>query len=136
MENEKCDSCKLRYVCEEQAEFICKQRDYCDYSPDRRMHEKANEKRPIYAEDLKAELLRLSFSPAIVMAAMDRMPTADAKPVVHGRWINWGKSGTPTYENYGTCSVCHEDAEICTEHRNYCPNCGAKMDGGNEDAKN
>lgn len=44
-----------------------------------------------------------------------------------GGWINWGKSGTPTYENYGTCSVCHEDAEIHTEHRNYCPNCGAKM---------
>lgn len=57
-------------------------------------------------------------------------PTVDAVPVVHGRWINWGKSGTPTYENYGTCSVCHEDAEIHTEHRNYCPNCGAKMDGG------
>lgn len=46
-----------------------------------------------------------------------------------GKWINWGKSGTPTYENYGTCSVCHEDAEIYTEHRNYCPNCGAKMKG-------
>lgn len=60
-------------------------------------------------------------------------PTVDAVPVVHGRWMNWGKSGTPTYENYGTCSVCHEDAEIYTEHRNYCPNCGAKMDGGAED---
>lgn len=57
------------------------------------------------------------------------IPTVDAKPVVHGQWINWGKSGTPTYENYGTCSVCHEDAEIHTEHRNYCPNCGAQMDG-------
>lgn len=53
---------------------------------------------------------------------------ADVAPVVHGRWVSWGKSGTPTYENYGTCSVCHEDAEIHTEHRNYCPNCGAKMD--------
>lgn len=51
-----------------------------------------------------------------------------ADAVVHGYWINWGKSETPTYENYGTCSVCHEDAEICTKNRNYCPNCGAKMD--------
>lgn len=57
-------------------------------------------------------------------------PTVDAVEVVHGRWLGWGKSGTPTYENYGTCSVCGEDAEIYTEHRNYCPNCGAKMDGG------
>ena len=57
------------------------------------------------------------------------MKAADVAPVRHWRWLGWGKSGTPTYENYGTCSVCGEDAEIYTEHRNYCPNCGAKMDG-------
>ena len=34
MATEKCDSCKLRYVCEEQAEFMCKHNNYCDYSPD------------------------------------------------------------------------------------------------------
>ena len=63
-------------------------------------------------------------------AAIFKIPPADVAPVWHGRWLGWGKSGTPTYENYGTCSVCGEDAEIYTEHRNYCPNCGAKMDGG------
>ena len=62
-------------------------------------------------------------------AAILKIPAADVAPVRHGRWLGWGKSGTPTYENYGTCSVCGEDAEIYTEHRNYCPNCGAKMDG-------
>lgn len=31
---EKCDTCRLRYVCEEQAEFICKSRNYCDYHPE------------------------------------------------------------------------------------------------------
>ena len=56
------------------------------------------------------------------------IPPADVAPVRHGKWLGWGKGGTPTYENYGTCSVCGEDAEIYTEHRNYCPNCGAKMD--------
>lgn len=61
--------------------------------------------------------------------ALRNMPSADVAPVVHGRWLGWGKSGTPTYENYGTCSVCGEDAEIYTEHRNYCPNCGCRMDG-------
>ena len=60
-------------------------------------------------------------------------PTVDAVEVVHGRWLGWGKSGTPTYENYGTCSVCGEDAEIYTEHRNYCPNCGCRMDGGDDE---
>ena len=64
-----------------------------------------------------------------ILGMIYEMPTADVAPVRHGRWLGWGKSGTPTYENYGTCSVCGEDAEIYTEHRNYCPNCGAKMDG-------
>ena len=61
-------------------------------------------------------------------AAILKIPVADVATVRHGRWLGWGKSGTPTYENYGTCSVCGEDAEIYTEHRNYCPNCGATMD--------
>lgn len=64
----------------------------------------------------------------------EKLIAADVAPVRHGRWLGWGKSGTPTYENYGTCSVCGEDAEIYTEHRNYCPNCGARMDGGESDA--
>lgn len=42
---EKCDSCRLRYVCEEQAEFICKQRNYCDYNPDPRVTEKSQARR-------------------------------------------------------------------------------------------
>lgn len=53
---------------------------------------------------------------------------ADVQKVKHGEWRGWGKGGTYHYENYGTCSVCHEDAEIGTKYRNYCPNCGARMD--------
>lgn len=52
---------------------------------------------------------------------------ADVQKVKHGEWRGWGKGGTYNYENYGTCSVCHEDAEIGTKYRNYCPNCGARM---------
>lgn len=69
-----------------------------------------------------------------VREVVSQIPTLtldDLRP--KGRWVNWGKSGTPTYENYGTCSACHEDAEIYTEHRNYCPHCGADMRGGGED---
>ena len=51
-------------------------------------------------------------------------PTVDAVEVVHGRWIkkNWSV----------TCSVCGSLA-IAHDGKNYCPYCGAKMDGGNED---
>ena len=72
-----------------------------------------------------------------VVCDVKAMPTIDPESLrPQGEWINWGKSGTPTYENYGTCSVCHEDAEIYTEHRNYCPNCGAKMKGAKDNANN
>lgn len=65
-------------------------------------------------------------------ACIEDVPAADVVEVVHGEWLGWGKGGMPLYENYGTCSVCHEDAEICTEHRNFCPNCGAKMDANSK----
>ena len=93
----------------------------------------------IEREALRDELLNISIDISNlyncgILEGLDRatkrlneQPAADVAPVRHGRWINWGKSGTPTYDNYGTCSECHEDAEIHTEHRNFCPNCGAKM---------
>ena len=52
-------------------------------------------------------------------------PTVDAVEVVHGRWIN------PYMNRYGhpchCCSVCGFKASY--QDKNYCPNCGAKMDG-------
>lgn len=57
------------------------------------------------------------------------MQTIDAVPVVHGRW----EHGYYCYEPATQCSVC----KVCLAkgHRaekqfTYCPNCGAKMDGG------
>lgn len=47
-------------------------------------------------------------------------PTVDAVPVVHGRWRfrkNW---------DYFVCSKCSYES---SNYSNYCPNCGAKMDG-------
>lgn len=42
----------------------------------------------------------------------------DVQEVRHGRWINCGWSIK--------CSVCDYDMPFAV--RNYCPNCGAKMD--------
>lgn len=53
--------------------------------------------------------------------------SADVAPVVHGRWVTHYRSGTPVAEGY--VSTC---CDMWNNHkRNYCPNCGAKMDGGN-----
>ena len=47
-----------------------------------------------------------------------KQPTADVQEVRHGRWEN--------QEGYDKCSVC-EDFELV--RTNFCPNCGATMDG-------
>ena len=61
---------------------------------------------------------------------LDLMLKVDAVPVVHGRWIG-GTEDT-------SCSVCGRNlldfvsyTEDCGgyEYPNFCPNCGARMDG-------
>lgn len=58
---------------------------------------------------------------------IDEMPTADVEPVRHGRWIH-------EMVGYVKCSVCNDlEEDVCAIFYNFCPNCGAKMDGGDED---
>lgn len=52
-----------------------------------------------------------------------RFPTVDAEPVRHGRWLRLDEA--PEWDQR-RCSECG-DISCC--QRNYCPNCGAKMDG-------
>ena len=60
---------------------------------------------------------------------INEMPIVDAMPVRHGRWNN----GDPY------CPVCRKDkfkgldADVWADWQpDYCPNCGAKMDGNVE----
>ena len=57
--------------------------------------------------------------------AIRMMTPVDAVPVVHGRWIYFNCVGCGRYQ----CSECLHWVDAGTD-RNYCPNCGAKMDGG------
>ncbi len=56
-----------------------------------------------------------------------QFPTIDAEPVRHGRWI----AQDNTYTRY-MCSEC--ESKNHGGHEKYCPNCGAKMDGENDEA--
>lgn len=72
------------------------------------------------------------------------MPAADVAPVVHGEWeaVDWRE-----YDANGCEVICYpKDGIACTHCRyvfkkdalwkkNFCPNCGAKMDGGAEMAE-
>lgn len=60
-------------------------------------------------------------------------PTVDIQEVKHGEWklcyedwreqIAGDECSACGFQHYGTCISCYH----------YCPNCGAKMDGGKED---
>ena len=67
------------------------------------------------------------FGVESVLEYVENLPAADVAPVVHG----WWEPGNPI------CPVCGEnkfrglDADIwCDWQPDFCPNCGAKMDGG------
>jgi hypothetical protein len=61
-----------------------------------------------------------------VSGVVDACPTVDAVPVVHGRWVTHYRSGTTVAEGYvSTCCDMWNNRKS-----DYCPNCGAKMDGG------
>ena len=76
-------------------------------------------------------------------AAVIRISAADVAPVVHGLWMpiresemtGWDPAvaGRDPIGGY-ICSACKEEAVYdCNDEfvlSKYCPNCGAKMDGG------
>ena len=68
----------------------------------------------------------------VMHCALDT-PTADVVPVRHGHWLNWSdffQRETDKRLKLGVfCSACRMYAD---NKFNYCPNCGAKMDGGNK----
>lgn len=91
-------------------------------------------------------LLHDNDSGAGVMAGLskaleetDVIPTIDAVPVVHARWINEeipgrvDTCGKP--DRRARCSACQFNWGEMYSVENYfkhCPNCGVKMDGGTE----
>ena len=91
-------------------------------------------------ETLQAKLNRKKAEPAnkrytegwndavlMVKSMIHSEKAADVAPVRHGRWLPFHSTAAGDIQY---CSAC----EIgCTWKPNYCPNCGTKMDGGNDD---
>ena len=88
----------------------------------------ANEKRLIDANALCDRITATfpAMSANAMYVAIEKAPTIDAVEVVHGRWEWIDDEECGVYR----CSCCSGAIGYPT---NYCPNCGAKMDGGNED---
>lgn len=65
------------------------------------------------------------------------IPAADVVPVVHARWIHSRYEDCSEQFELVKCSQCNHEAYAMAFYvrgGNYCPNCGAKMDGGDSDA--
>ena len=55
-----------------------------------------------------------------------KLPAADVAPVIRGCWTRYSMSMM-------SCTICGRHT---ARHKfSYCPHCGAKMDGGDSDAK-
>ena len=59
---------------------------------------------------------------------LNQFPVADVAPVRHGRWVRI------PHKLARVCSVCNRDepckfADIDADVYDYCPHCGAKLDG-------
>lgn len=66
-------------------------------------------------------------------------PAANGASVRLGWWISWEEAGNPVPSpDRHECSVCHDAAQALINGlellSDYCPNCGAKMDGCDDDA--
>lgn len=72
---------------------------------------------------------------------MEIVRTSEYRPVVHGRWISYPECLAfegAYHDEHIVCSACHSVWNIIdndTERFDYCPNCGAKMDGERKDGR-
>ena len=63
--------------------------------------------------------------------AVIRLPAADVAPVVHGRFEPCFDENGNWQQGFAKCSNCGKEyyAHVVNQF-DYCPRCGAKMDGG------
>ena len=93
--------------------------------------------RYIDADDLLAKYGEKHFNGGIsseeyyaIKIPLDYAQTEDVVDVVHGEWVKDEEKSKKLTESIFICSVCHNfEAWGETEKYNYCPNCGARMDG-------
>lgn len=84
--------------------------------------------KPDAPEDEKAAVT-IATAKKLVRSIVRRTPAADVAPVVHGRWLC---VDTDT-EQFFLCNRCKKKEFW---ESNYCPNCGARMDGDSNAKEN
>ena len=73
-----------------------------------------------------------SIDADVVISDIKGMKAADVAPVRHARWVKIYENGEPKVEQHQVgvfCSKCMNMPKDRFTESDYCPNCGAKMDG-------
>lgn len=95
----------------------------------------------IEREAFKSKYLCCGYLPEMSEEEFNDFPAADVATVVHGKWERVANPKWPAHI-HDKCSVCgwwntrnalcYDGSNKPGHSLNYCPNCGAKMDGGEE----
>lgn len=74
----------------------------------------------------------LTMTRSSLIDSIGKLPASDVAPVVHGRWDDSGRYTFPGGSTAVRCTNCGCALTVSEYHLNnwnYCPVCGAKMDG-------
>lgn len=94
------------------------------------------ERRVKYAGDVYAALVDAGWEPEAAGSFLNSFPdAAEAAPVVHGRWDDSGRYIFSDGSTAVRCTVCGcsiTKKEYAEYNWNFCPVCGATMDGAKD----
>lgn len=79
----------------------------------------------------RKEVLKIIYTSTAPALEVKAMPASDVTPVKHGQWHKYSKgsgsyNGVIILSDAYQCTICKKSS---WNKSDYCPNCGAKMDG-------
>lgn len=87
----------------------------------------------LYQDD-KLDLTKTCVPVEVAIQNIKDMPAADVAEVVHGKWLeNDGRCYCNRCFEF-SCTVMDDTGTIYNDLTKFCPNCGAKMDGGRKES--
>lgn len=93
----------------------------------------------IERKEVNSEINKLPLTEDAAMEilwAIDHIPTADVTPVVHSSWEEIKDDPHGIFDYHFKCNKCHGETpqKAYLIAPDYCPICGAKMDGKDNDS--
>ena len=91
-----------------------------------------------YYEEHTTEESGEHYAYSVALREIRNAPAADVAEVVHGEWLrsddDWNSLTTIQCSSCGEEWCFETDDDVSLLNYKHCPNCGAKMDGGFDDA--